>query len=351
MSKINLAVSLLCFAGCASDSSDDVVGDDDAPPFTNGVSTLSGGAEPGYLDGARGTAQFNNPVNVLYSPNGDRLFVADFDNSKLRAVDVATGETTTVVAQQNFQRPFAMAFAADGTLYVTTDNDASGSGHGLMSGTIWRVDVGSGVATVVAEQIGKPRGLVALPDGRLAVSDYQHHVIELVDPTTGLVTPLAGTWDVAGMVDGVGAKFSTPYGLALKDGWLAVADWDNNRIRRVNLDGSVSTLAGAGTAGFADGTMSTALFAQPQGLVIAANGDLFVTDLGNYRIRKISGDSVTTVAGSGEGGYVDSDDRLAAEFYGLEGMSLKADGSMLFVADGTRGEAVPFNRIRSIKTN
>ncbi|HEU0033634.1 MAG TPA: hypothetical protein VFQ53_23565 [Kofleriaceae bacterium] len=355
MSKTKLAVFLFAglvgLVGCTSD--DGGGGDDggDLPPFTNGVSTLTGHADPGYADGKRGVARFSNPVNVAYGPNG-LLYVADFDNGKLRVVDAESGDTGTTIATMGFKRPFAMAFAPDGTLYVTTDSNPAGGSQGSMTGTIWRVDVDAKSATPIANDIGRPRGIVVLPTGKLAVADYQHHVIELVDPASGQVSILAGTWDAKGMADGVGAaaRFSTPYGMALaKDGRLVVADFDNNRLRVVALDGTVETYAGSGVAGFADGAMGTAEFNKPQGVAVDAAGDFYVTDLGNYRVRKVTAAGVETIAGDGMGGYIDSDDRLASELYGLEGISVAPSGAMVFVADGGRGEAVPYNRIRSIK--
>ena len=352
MSK-TIAMSLMIgLVGCATNSGGDdaMTGGDDAPAFTNGVSTLSGAAEPGFVDGPRGSARFANPVNVVFGPDG-MLYVADFDNNKLRVVDPETGQTSTVIAQPNFARPFGMAFGADQILYVTTDNDETGGHSLMMSGSVWRVDVHAKTATVIVSKIGRPRGIAVLPDGRLALSDYQHHVIQILDPESGALTPLAGTWDVKGMVDGAGSKFSTPYGIALSGGKLVVADFDNNRLRLVGLDGNVETLAGVGISGFLDGAMTAARFSNPQAVAVAANGDIYVTDLGNYRIRRIHGDAVETVAGNGKGGFLDSDDRLAAELFGLEGMSLEPDGSVLFVADGGRGEPVPYNRVRSIKMN
>lgn len=358
--RTKLIFSLLvagAFAGCASDGSsngnggdgDDVPQDDGELPFTNGVSTLAGKAEAGYVDGARKDAQFSNPVNVLYRDGV--LYVADFDNGKLRAIDTDTHVTRTIIDQPNFKRPFGLAFAGDGTLYVSTDNDQAGK-HDNMSGTIWRVDINAKTATVVANSIGRPRGMAVLPDGRIAVADYMHHVIELVDPTSGQVETLAGAWDSAGMVDGGSeiAKFSGPYAIGVRsDGNLIVTDFDNNRIRVVGMDGATTTLSGTSVAGFADGTMNAAQFSHPQGMTIADNGDVYITDLGNYRVRRIVGDKVETIAGSGKGGYLDNDDRLASEVYGLEGLSVTPDGAMLYVADGNRGEPTPYNRVRQVK--
>jgi YVTN family beta-propeller protein len=347
-----LAIGLI--AGCATNNgpsgNDGGGGDDDGEvPFTNGVSTLAGMAEAGYVDGARAVAKFSNPVNVAFR-NGT-LYVADFDNNKLRAIDTTSHVTTTVINQAGFQRPFGMAFAPDGTLYVSTDNDAMG-GHTLMSGSIWRIDIANKKAVLVAAAIGRPRGIAVLPDGRIAVADDLHHVIELVDAGTGKATVIAGAFDAKGMVDGAGtvARFSTPYSLVVRaDGKLLVTDFDNNRLRQVALDGTTITLSGATQAGFVDGAMADARFSHPQGVTMASNGDIYVTDLGNFRVRKIVGDQVTTVAGSGMGGYLDNDSPLAAQLYGLEGLSVTPDGSMLYVADGNRGEAVPFNRVRQVK--
>jgi hypothetical protein len=354
MSTTRLALYLLfsgLVAGCATNGSgDDNGGDDDGDvPFTSGVSTLAGSAEAGYVDGARKVARFSNPVNVAF--HDGKVYVADFDNSKLRAIDATTHVTNTVIVQQGFQRPFGMVFAPDGTFYVSTDNDPTGA-HNPMSGTIWRVDVNAKKATAVATAIGRPRGMAVLSDGRIAVADYLHHVIEIVDPKTGKATTIAGAFDAPGMVDGAGAaaRFSSPYYIvARSDGKLVVTDFDNNRLRLVGLDGTTTTLAGATQAGFVDGAMASARFSHPQGMVAAANGDVYLTDLGNYRIRKIAGDQITTVAGNGMAGAVDNDDPLMSELYGLEGVSVVPDGSMLYVADGNRGEAVPFNRVRQVK--
>jgi sugar lactone lactonase YvrE len=356
MLNTKFALSLFAaglFAGCAADGGSDGSGPgnegDGEVPFTNGVSTLAGTTEAGYIDGGRAVARFSNPVNVAYRDG--ILYVADFDNGKLRAIDVDSHVTTTVIAQQGFQRPFGMAFAGDGTLYVSTDNDQLGN-HTPMSGSIWRVDIAARKATVLANAIGRPRGIVVLPDGRLAAADYLHHVIELIDTTNGQVTPIAGAWDTTGMVDGAGsvARFSAPYNLTVRaDGKLIVTDYDNNRIRLVSLDGTTETLSGDTEAGFVDGTMTAARFSHPQAMSVAANGDIYITDTGNFRVRRIVGDRVDTIAGDGKGGSLDSDDRLAAELYGLEGLSVVPDGSMVYVADGNRGDGLPHNSVRQIK--
>lgn len=340
-----LSCLLLAVAACASEDPNQPGGDDDAPAFTEGVSTLTGAGEAAWEDGPRGIARFNNPVNVLHA-NG-KLYVADFDNSKVRVVDPDSGETETLISQPNFRRPFAMAMGADGALYVTTDCNSTSGSQGPMTGSIWRID--NGEAVVIAENMGRPRGIVAMPDGMLAISDYQHHVIQLVDPVSGISNVLAGTWDNAGMVDGTISKFSTPYGIATQGDALIVADYDNHRIRRIEADGTVTTLAGNNGAGFSDGPGASAQLNKPQGIAVAGDS-IYFTDLGNFRVRKIAADgTVSTVAGTGEGGFLDNDDPLQAQLFGMEGLTAKADGSFVYVADGTRGESVPYNRVRMIE--
>jgi sugar lactone lactonase YvrE len=356
MCRNKVAVSLLVAGlfGCATQpgTTGDGGGGSDAPPFTNGVSTLSGAAEAGYIDGARGVARFNNPVNVAWGPDG-KLYVADYDNGKLRMV-TEDGTTSTIISANTFRKPFGLVFAGN-TLFVSTDADQTGTKDVTagMTGSVWKVDIQAQTATIVANAIGRPRGLATLRDGRLALADYEHHVIEILDPRTGQVSVLAGVWNEKGFADGVGAaaRFSTPYFLVQRaDGKLLVTDYENNKLRIVGLDGKVTTFAGS-SQGFQDGVMSSAKFSHPQGLAMAANGDLYVTDLGNYRLRRIAADGsmVETVAGDGMGGYADDDDRLASEVYGLEGLSLKPDGSMIYLADGTRGETLPYHRIRQVK--
>jgi len=249
-----------------------------------------------------------------------------------------------------FQRPFGMAFAGDGTLYVSTDRNPQGM-QGPLSGTLWRIDIVAKTATPLLENIGRPRGLAVLPDGRIVATDYQHHVVELVDPVTRAVQVLAGTYDQAGRVDAIGAaaRFANPYDVIVVNGEIVVADRTNHQLRKIALDGTVSTLAGSGVAGSANGSLATAAFARPHGLAATPNGDIYVTDLDNYRVRRISGGTVQTIAGNGVGGYADSEDGLAAQFFGLEGLAAAANGKTLFVADGNRGEALPYNRIRTIE--
>jgi sugar lactone lactonase YvrE len=321
----------------------------DPGPFTSGVSTLAGCETGPSVDGIRGIARFANPVNVAIGPDGD-LYVADFDSDRVRAV-TPTGTARTVVHQAGFQRPFGLAFGATGTLYVSTDDNAEGA-HSTQTGTIWRVDTTTGVATPIVEDIGRPRGLAMLADGRLVLADMAHHTIRLLDPDTGVVTPLAGSTDQPGYVDSVrsAARFSTPYGVAqLADGRVAVADFANHRIRAVTLDdGTVTTIAGTGVVGADDGAALSATFSTPTDVAVNAAGVLYIADTGNAVVRRLSAGQVDTVVGSGVPGWLDSDDLRVAQLYGLEGLDVASDGGMMWIADGNHGDGQPFHRVRVV---
>lgn len=320
-------------------------GDDSPSPFVGkSVSVVAGSDVAGADDGPIATATFRNPVNVAVDSNGT-IYVCDFDNNLVRKI--TNGVVSTLVDQENFSRPFGITIANDGTLYVQTDANDEGARDGT-TGTVWEVDKATGVATVVARNLGRPRGLLALPDGRIAMAQLIRNTIEILNPDTDAVVSIAGQPDVAGFANGTGteAMFSRPYGMTMDgNNALLVADQNNNRIRRVTLAGVVTTFAGEGTAGSTNGPLATATFNGPQDIDRAPNGQFYVADTTGHLIRKISGGQVSTFAGNGLPGFSDGTGANAS-FFGLEGMAISPNGRNLFVADGTGGSDDPFNRVR-----
>ena len=153
------------------------------------------------------------------------------------------------------------------------------------------------------------------------------------------MTTFAGTIGAAGFADGTGAaaRFNAPYALAIdaQDN-IYVADQSNHRIRRVTPAGVVTTVAGSGAAGSADGAAASATFNLPTGIAVSPAGDLYVGDRNNYTIRKISGGQVTTLAGlAGNNGFVDGVGS-AARFNAPSGINLTPTG-MLVVRDVNNG--------------
>lgn len=164
----------------------------------------------------------------------------------------------------------------------------------------WRANVitvhGDGSPTMLSD----PFGVAVDEEGAIYVADAgESNRIQKIT-TAGIVTTLAGGKE--GFADGAGgqASFHTPSSLAIdSEGNLYVADTGNNRIRKVTPEGVVSTIAGNGTAGYVDGAAAQAQFNGPIGVAVDVNGSVYVADTYNDRIRKISIDGqVTTLAGS-----------------------------------------------------
>jgi sugar lactone lactonase YvrE len=178
-----------------------------------------------------------------------------------------------------------------------------------------------------------PFGIAIAGDGTIYVADAGESNRIRKITNEGIVTTLAGGSE--GFADGVGAaaSFNTPSGLAIdSSGNLYVADTGNNRIRKVTPQGEVSTIAGDGTTGYVDGPAAQARFNGPIGVAVDAAGNVFVADTYNDRVRKITPEGqVSTVAGAGVPGYADGD-RNSSLFDTPCGVIAMIDGSLI-VAD------------------
>jgi streptogramin lyase len=163
---------------------------------------------------------------------------------------------------------------------------------------------------------------------------------------TGIVATFAGSGN-PGFADGIGAgaQFNNPGGMAIDaHGNIYISDTFNNRIRKMTPDGTVTTIAGTGVAGYTpDGPAASAQFYAPAGLAVDAQGNIYVADYGNNMIRKISADgtTVSTVAGNGFSGFVDGEALKVAAFNGPSGVAVDTKGNV-FVADQNN------NQIRKI---
>lgn len=178
-----------------------------------------------------------------------------------------------------------------------------------------------------------PFGISVTEDGTIYVADAgESNRIRKIAPDR-TVTTFAGSSE--GFSDGLAtaASFNTPSGLALDtDGNLYVADTGNNRIRKITPEGQVSTVAGDGTAGYRDGPAAQAQFNGPIGVAVDAKGNVYVADTYNDRIRTITSDGqVSTVAGKGTPGYADGE-RNTALFDTPCSIAVAADGTII-VAD------------------
>ena len=154
--------------------------------------------------------------------------------------------------------------------------------------------------------------------GNVVVADYGNHAIRAVSKEGAVVSTLAGSRQEdddendeveAGFTDGQGAnaRFNEPIGVVVAaNGDIFVADSENHAIRVITPQGAVRTLCGNGQAGFADAQGADARFSDPRGLALDAEENLLVADSGNYAIRRVTmAGAVSTVAGNGEEGFAD----------------------------------------------
>jgi streptogramin lyase len=186
-----------------------------------------------------------------------------------------------------------------------------------------------------------PYGVAVDPNGNAYVGDSTNYRIRKIT-ASGNVTTLAGSSWAFADGQGTAAKFKTPYGVAVdKNANVYVADFGNCRIRKITPNGNVTTLAGSGVAGNADGQGTAASFSYPIGVAVDTNGNVYVADYGNHRIRKITASgNVTTLAGSGTAGYANGQG-TAASFNAPTGIAVDTNGNV-YVGDQSN------NRIRKI---
>jgi sugar lactone lactonase YvrE len=344
--------------GSSSNATGDAGGDDAATAVTIDyvagvtVSTLAGSDADGTVDGIGAAAEFDNPTGIAIDANGN-LVVTDYDSSDVRLVTPA-GVVTTIASATGFVNPFAAVVSSDGHYYVATDANSSGV-KDTMTGTVWLVPpVQPGVVgtpTVVGQNFGRPRSLAPIAGGNIFVADKTQEVAELFTIAEGAPSVLAGSAGATGYVDATGAlaRFNGPVGAAtMADGSFLVSDPGNNVIRRITAGGVVSTFAGNGTPTLVDGPCASASFNAARGVAIDAAGNVYVSDIGNQVIRRITvGCTVQTLAGTGAMGYADGPGSTA-EFYGQEGIAVTPDGKTVYVADGNGGDGSAHHRVRAI---
>lgn len=296
---------------------------------TDGVVTTLAGTvnSPGTSDGTGLAARFNSPNGIAVvatGPNTGTLFVADTGNHTIRRI------------------------SPDGSVSTLAGRVVSGNG---VSGYLDNINPGDAL-------FSSPRGIAVRPSGssiEIYVADSGNHSIRkieiVVSPPSSAVTTLAGNGTLGNLPSddttliGTAVRMNNPGGLALDnviDGLtgrptLYVADTGNNKVRRVSLGGSVSTMAGSGAPGAANGTGSAATFNAPQGVACdagttSATSNIFIADTGNQLIRRIQANTkaVTTLAGSGTPGSANGVG-AAASFNGPRAMTFR--GTEVIVAD------------------
>jgi DNA-binding beta-propeller fold protein YncE len=312
-----------------------------------GVITLAGSGTSGFNDGTGMEAEFYEPSGVAVDSDGN-VYVSDM--TSIRKITPA-GEVSTIAGSgigyadgpgtsAQFFLPRGVAVDSEGNVYVAD----------MYNQRIRKIDLNGVVSTIAGSGIGyadgpgmeakfhEPSGVAVDISGNVYVADTYNHRIRKIVIATGQVSTLAGSGS-SGYADGTGvaAHFRDPYDVAVDSSgnFLYVADTNNQRIRKIVIaTGQVSTLAGSGSSGYADGTVTMAQFASPWGVAVDSSGNvLYVADTNNHRIRKIviATGEVTTLAGSGTNGFLDGD-FLTANFEYPYGVAVDSSGNV-YVAD------------------
>ena len=240
------------------------------------------------------TAPMDAPKHTPHTP------IAWATELSLIAGNGKSGLQNGAALSAQFADPYGIALSDDGTLFV------SDAGENNVIRTISKAGVVSTFAGStegfsdglgIAARFHTPSGLAIDLAGNIYVADTGNHAIRKIS-RGGLVTTLAGS-GTPGYRDGIGAiaQFNGPIGVAVDHlGRVFVADSYNDRVRVIQQNGEVSTLAGGDKPGFADGPGAIARFETPTGLAIDQTGTLWVADTGNNAIRKVQQDgSVTTL--------------------------------------------------------
>ncbi|MCB9739550.1 MAG: SMP-30/gluconolactonase/LRE family protein, partial [Deltaproteobacteria bacterium] len=258
---------------------------------TDGVTTTLSGSVAGYLDGGATSARFNQPSDVDAHSNGD-LAIADLSNHRIRLL--SGGKVSTL----------------------------AGSAAGWLDGPAGQA------------RFNNPYGVAWSPGGAVYVADYSNNRIRRIDVAAAQVVTVAGDGG-SGWIDGQGtsARLSGPIGIDVAgDGAIFFADYGTSRVRHIAVGGKVTTLAGDGTHGFADGVGNKARFNRPWGVQALPNGGVLVADASNHRLRQVAADgTVSGFAGSGIAGYVNGDG-VGARLYNPRGI-VAAPSGRIYVAD------------------
>jgi uncharacterized protein (TIGR03437 family) len=275
------------------------------------ITTVAGNGTAGYSgDGGPATsAELDGPYRVTVDTSGN-IYIPDSSNSVIRKV------------------------AADGTISTVAGNGFSGySGDG-------------GLATNA--ELNYPEAVAFDSAGNYYIADEAANVIRKVD-INGVITTYAGTGNSNYTGDGgpaISATLDGPVGIAMDSvGDLYISDQGNDVIRQVNPGGVIATVAGTGRSGFSGdgGPAAAAQFDSPASINLDSSGNLYIPDVGNNRIRVVlTSGTIWTVAGDGIGGYAgDGGPALSAEIYAPRGVAAAPNGDV-YIADFSN------NRVRQL---
>ncbi|PQJ13050.1 hypothetical protein CJD36_004720 [Flavipsychrobacter stenotrophus] len=318
--------------------------------FAGNVS--SGGTNTGDY-GAATAAGLINCRGVALDPSGNVYIISGHVIRKVNSSGIITtyaGSTSTygfsgdggLAISANLYTPSGIAFDAAGNLYIAdADNNrirkVNTSGYiSTIAGSTFGFSGDGGAAGL--SKLARPEGVAIDATGNIYIADGGNQRIRKIN-TSGIISTIAGNGLTGFAGDGgaaTSARFQTPNGIAVDaSGNIYVADNGNFRIRKINTSGIISTVAGNASTGYgADGVAATATpLSMVTGVAVDASGNIYIPDWINYRIRKVSGGIISTIAGIGIDGYSgDGGPATAARVSRTEGIAI-APYNNIYIAD------------------
>ncbi len=306
------------------------------------------------------------PLDVDFDLTG-RPLILDWNNLRLRRIN-NDGTIETIMGNGFEAVPLEGALATDTTLHHASDVAVTSGGElyvaGFHAAFVFRVRIDGRVNIVagrgdygydgdggpaVQAALGSPFGVFPTSEGGLYFSDVDLHIVRFVDAGGSIMTVAGnGTRGYSGDGGpGVEAQLSGPTRVRLvSDGILLICDTNNNVIRRLDPNGTITTIAGTGESGFTGdgGPAIQATFTRPHDVKIGPDGSIYVADTGNHAIRRIDqSGNITTVVGTGVVGY-------SGDFGNARDCQLKNPSSITFDADGAMWISDTYNhRVRRVE--
>jgi sugar lactone lactonase YvrE len=304
-----------------------------------------------------------SPAAVAYDAAGN-LYVADTNHNLVREVDIngqpsiiaGTGEQGFAgdggpATQALFDTPTGIAISTSGALFIA---DSHNHRVRMIQNSVITTVAGNGIAGFSGDSAAATQASLALPSavaldtaGNLYIADTNNHRIRKVS-TSGIISTVAGDGEQFFSGDGgsaLAAGLDSPSGVAIdSSGRILISDTHNQRVRAVNAQGSISTLAGNGNATFSgDGaSATTASLARPMGLASDAAGNVYVADTNNQRVRMVTGNVITTFAGDGVQDFAgDGGPATSASLNELRGVMPAPSGDVAIADTGN-------NRVRIV---